>query len=96
MRFAAISTMIDPKKRYSQAELLDSLREQVVMAEDMGFEAYWLGEHHFGPHGDGEHPQPDTGRGRPGSPYQADQDWAAGEHRRLVAPAKIGRGPGRS
>ena len=36
MRFAAVSTMIDPKKRYTQAQLLDTLREQVVMAEDMG------------------------------------------------------------
>ena len=28
------------------------------MAEDMGFEAYWLGEHHFGPHGMGNIPNP--------------------------------------
>ncbi len=58
MRFAAVSTMIDPKKRYTQAQLLDTLREQVVMAEDMGFEAFWLGEHHFGPHGTGNIPNP--------------------------------------
>ena len=58
MRFAAVSTMIDPKKRLTQAQLLDTLREQVVMAEDMGFEAFWLGEHHFGPHGMGNIPNP--------------------------------------
>ena len=56
--FAAVSTMIDPKKRFTQSQLLDSLREQVVMAEDMGFEAFWLGEHHFGPHGTGNIPNP--------------------------------------
>ena len=96
MRFAAISTMIDPKKRYSQAELLDTLREQVVVAEDMGFEAYWLGEHHFGPHGMGNVPNPILVGADLAARTKADQDWTAGEYRRLVAPAKTGRGPGRS
>ena len=96
MRFAAISTMIDPKKRYSQAELLDSLREQVVMAEDMGFEAYWLGEHHFGPHGMGNIPNPILVGADLAARTKRIRIGQLGEHRRLVAPAKAGRGPGRS
>ena len=75
MRFAAVSTMIDPKKRYTQSQLLDTLREQVVMAEDMGFEAFWLGEHHFWATRHGQHPQPDTGRGRPRSTNETHPNW---------------------
>src|SRR5262249_24326147 len=40
------------------ADVLDNLREQVILAEDLGFDAAWLGEHHFGPYGLGDLPNP--------------------------------------
>jgi len=58
MRFALMSTLIDPKHRFPHDQLLETLREQVVLAEEMGFETIWLGEHHFGPHGMGNIPNP--------------------------------------
>ncbi len=58
MRFATMSTMIQPDQELSQTELLDTLREQTIQAEQMGFDAIWLGEHHFGPHGMGNIPNP--------------------------------------
>ena len=38
--------------------MLDNLRQQTVLAEELGFEAMWLGEHHFGPYGVGDLPNP--------------------------------------
>lgn len=56
MRFAAMSTLIDPHARLPHHQLLDTLREQVVLADELGFETIWLGEHHFGPYGFGNNP----------------------------------------
>jgi alkanesulfonate monooxygenase SsuD/methylene tetrahydromethanopterin reductase-like flavin-dependent oxidoreductase (luciferase family) len=56
MRFATMSTLIDPHERLPHHRLLDILREQAVLADDAGFETIWLGEHHFGPHGFGNNP----------------------------------------
>src|SRR5262245_64220397 len=58
MRFALMSTLSDPKHRLPHDGLLDTLRGQVVLADEMGFETIWLGEHHFGPHGMGNIPNP--------------------------------------
>ena len=38
------------------AAVLDHLREQVVLAEQLGYDAVWMGEHHFGPYGLGDLP----------------------------------------
>ncbi len=56
MRFATMSTLIDPHIRLPHDRLLDTLREQTVLADELGFETVWLGEHHFGPHGMGNDP----------------------------------------
>ncbi len=37
---------------------MDNLRQQTVPPEELGFEAMWLGEHHFGPSGIGDIPNP--------------------------------------
>jgi alkanesulfonate monooxygenase SsuD/methylene tetrahydromethanopterin reductase-like flavin-dependent oxidoreductase (luciferase family) len=58
MRFATMSTLADPDHRLTHDKLLDTLREQAVLAEELGFETIWLGEHHFGPHGTGNIPNP--------------------------------------
>ena len=59
MRFAAFTTVADAAgEATTAADLLDNLREQTILAEQMGFEAMWLGEHHFGPYETGDIPTP--------------------------------------
>ena len=59
MRFAAFTTVAaSAGGATNAAEMLDNIRRQTVLAEELGFEAMWLGEHHFGPHGIGDLPNP--------------------------------------
>ena len=59
MRFAAFTTVASSAGEATTAEqMIDNLREQTVLAEELGFEAMWLGEHHFGPYGIGDLPNP--------------------------------------
>ena len=59
MRFAAFTTVAaSAGEAANAAEMLDNLRQQTVLAEELGFEAMWLGEHHFGPYGIGDLPNP--------------------------------------
>ncbi len=34
----------------------ERMLEQIVRADELGFETVWLGEHHFGPYGMGNNP----------------------------------------
>ena len=59
MRFAAFTTVAASAGEVtSSADLLDNLRAQTILAEELGFEAMWLGEHHFGLYGVGDIPNP--------------------------------------
>ena len=59
MRFAAFTTVAASAGEASDAaSFLDHLRQQTVLAEELGFEAIWLGEHHFTPFGVGDLPNP--------------------------------------
>ena len=59
MRFAAFTTVAaSAGEATSTVGLLDNLRQQTILAEELGFEAIWLGEHHFGPYGVGDVPNP--------------------------------------
>ena len=59
MRFAAFTTVAaSAGGAANAAEMLDNLRQQTVLAEELGFEVMWLGEHHFGPYGIGDLPNP--------------------------------------
>ena len=59
MRFAAFTTVAASAGEASDAaRFLDNLRQQAVLAEELGFEAIWLGEHHFTPLGVGDLPNP--------------------------------------
>ena len=59
MRFAAFTTVAaSAGEATNAADMLDNLRQQTVLAEELGFEAIWLGEHHFGPYGLGDLPNP--------------------------------------
>ncbi len=59
MKFAAFTTVASSAGEATSAEqMIDNLRQQTVLAEQLGFEAMWLGEHHFGPYGIGDLPNP--------------------------------------
>ena len=59
MRFAAFTTVAaSAGEATDAAKFLDNLRQQAILAEELGFEAIWLGEHHFTPFGVGDLPNP--------------------------------------
>ncbi len=59
MRFAAFTTVAaSAGEATNSADMIDNLRQQTILAEELGFEAIWLGEHHFGPYGVGDLPNP--------------------------------------
>lgn len=59
MKFAAFTTVAASAGEAADAAgLLDNIRQQTILAEELGFEAIWLGEHHFGPYGVGDIPNP--------------------------------------
>ena len=59
MRFAAFTTVAASAGEATDAAgFLNNLRQQAVLAEELGFEAIWLGEHHFTPLGVGDLPNP--------------------------------------
>ena len=59
MKFAAFTTVAGSAGEAATAEeFIDNLRQQTILAEELGFEAMWLGEHHFGPYGVGDLPNP--------------------------------------
>ena len=58
MRFSIFTTL--PPVGRSPDVVLKDFREQVVLAEELGFHAVWIGEHHFQPFGGGDLPNPQT------------------------------------
>ena len=59
MRFAAFTAVAaSAGDSTNAADMLDNLRQQTILAEELGFQAMWLGEHHFGPYGVGDLPNP--------------------------------------
>ena len=59
MRFDVFTTVAaSAGEATSAVGLLDNLRQQTILAEELGFETMWLGEHHFGPYGVGDLPNP--------------------------------------
>ena len=59
MQFAAFTTVAASAGEASDsAGLLNNIREQAILAEELGYEAIWLGEHHFTPFGVGDLPNP--------------------------------------
>ena len=68
------------------AGLIDNLRQQTILAEELGFEAMWLGEHHFGPYGVGDIPNPILLGADLAARTSRIRDWANGKHSPVVAP----------
>ncbi|MFQ5933577.1 MAG: LLM class flavin-dependent oxidoreductase, partial [Dehalococcoidia bacterium] len=51
MKVGYFDTRVDPPPQRPYHQLLDDLREEVVLSEEVGFDSAWLGEHHLGPEG---------------------------------------------
>ena len=59
MRFAAFTTVTASAGEATEsAGLLDNLRQQAILADELGYEAFWVGEHHFSHHHAGDIPNP--------------------------------------
>ena len=59
MRFDVFTTVAASAGEATGAVgVLDNLRQQTILAEELGFETMWPGEHHFGPYGVGDLPNP--------------------------------------
>ncbi|MFP6743827.1 MAG: LLM class flavin-dependent oxidoreductase, partial [Alphaproteobacteria bacterium] len=56
MRFSIFTTVHDTGGGTAPHETLDDFREQCVLADELGYHAVWIGEHHFGPYGLGDLP----------------------------------------
>ena len=54
MRFSIFTTL--PPAGRPPDQVLRDFREQVALAEELGFHAVWIGEHHFQPFGGGDLP----------------------------------------
>ena len=54
MKFGAFTTVAGSAGEATSAEQhIGNIRQQTILAEELGFETMWLGEHHFGPYGVG-------------------------------------------
>ena len=58
MRVTFNTTLENPDFALSYDRLLDDLREQAVLCDQGGFDAFWLAEHHFGANGRDNLPNP--------------------------------------
>ena len=79
MKFAAFTTVAaSAGEATNAADMLDNLRQQTVLAEELGFEAMWLGEPPLRPLRRGRLAQPDPAGSGPGGPDLQDTDRADG------------------
>jgi alkanesulfonate monooxygenase SsuD/methylene tetrahydromethanopterin reductase-like flavin-dependent oxidoreductase (luciferase family) len=58
MRFGFFTTLAEPGGTRPYTAIIEALREQAVLADQAGFDHVWLAEHHFGPEGMGNIPNP--------------------------------------
>ena len=58
MRYGFFTTLAEPDHKRPYAQIIRDLREQTVFCDQVGFETVWLAEHHFGPEGMGNIPNP--------------------------------------
>ena len=56
MRFSIFTTLHANDPGITPSKILDNFREHVVLADELGYHAVWIGEHHFGPYGIGDLP----------------------------------------
>ena len=94
MKFAAFTTVAGSAGEAANAEqMIDNLRQQTVLAEELGFEAMWLGEHHFGPYGVGDLPNPILLGADLAAADVQDTHRTDGEHSAVVASHTTRRRP---
>ena len=94
MRFGLFTTLYDcGGGAETPADVLDNLREQVVLAEQLGDDAVWMGEHLLGRTVSAT-PPIRSSWARPGGADEPHPDRPDGEHRAVVASDPAGGGPG--
>lgn len=58
MKFGFHTQMNNSQHQATHTQMLDDIREQVQLCEQLGFDAVWLPEHHLNPEGLGNSPNP--------------------------------------
>ena len=58
MKFGFHTQMNNWQHQATHTQMLDDIREQVQLCEQLGFDAVWLPEHHLNPEGLGNSPNP--------------------------------------
>ena len=58
MKFGFHTQMVNWQHELPHSQVLDNVREQVLLCEELGFDAVWLPEHHMNPEGFGNSPNP--------------------------------------
>jgi len=58
MKFGFHTQLNNWQNELSHSQLLDNLREQARLCDELGFDAMWLAEHHLNPEGFGNSPNP--------------------------------------
>ena len=58
MRFGYFTPLFNPEWVRSYPQLIVDVREEAVLADELGYDTFWLGEHHFGAEGMDTLPNP--------------------------------------
>jgi alkanesulfonate monooxygenase SsuD/methylene tetrahydromethanopterin reductase-like flavin-dependent oxidoreductase (luciferase family) len=58
MRVDILYTLVNPENRLPWSEVLDLCRRDAVVADEGGYDGFWLGEHHFDAEGIDQCPNP--------------------------------------
>ncbi len=58
MKFGFHTQINNWKNQSTHSQMMDDIREQVELCEQLGFDAIWLAEHHLNPEGLGNSPNP--------------------------------------
>ena len=58
MKFGFHTQMVNWRHELPHSQVLDNVREQVLLCEELGFDAVWLPEHHMNPEGFSNSPNP--------------------------------------
>ena len=58
MKFGYFNPLFNPDWQRDYLQLLRDLREEAILADELGYDTFWLGEHHFGAEGMDTLPNP--------------------------------------
>ena len=58
MKFGLFTAFFNPDWERTYLQLLDDVREEAILADELGYDVFWMGEHHFGAEGMDTMPNP--------------------------------------